>query len=490
MFNIITRITSFILVLCFCAFTVSCGGGKNNSSENSLAGVSEWSGVMSEIISDETSDYISEENSDESFEPTSEEISEETSEEISGEISEEMSELTSEETSSETSEETSELISEETSSEISDETSEESSKDTSEESSKEDWTNKGVTYFKDTGKCTYTTVYSPKTKDTVTYKNNGIYLYNTEFRMSDELESEFLALFESFENPQSITVREMNTEFVFSYNPNKRIACASAIKAPFSLFVTKCIEQGLVSWDERLVYEEKYDYFTGSGVIQESYEYGTKFSVKRLYELMLYVSDNIAYLMLKDRFGGASKFNDAINALGCKDIIDWGNWGNLTSYEMALVWREIYYYTQSGSSQSKKLYKELDRALYNELEKGIKNKDNLHKSGWSANGYNDAGIFFDGELVYSVAVMTGRKELTDKRNATHLIKVAKLIDKLMAEYKEYTENPSEDDNTSSEDTEIPSEDTSFSQDVENTSQDSELPSQDVETSTDDIPTQE
>jgi glycosyltransferase involved in cell wall biosynthesis len=311
-----------------------------------------------------------------------------------------------------------------------------------------------------------------------------------------ELEAEFLALFESFENPQSITVREMNTEFVFAYNPNKRIACASAIKAPFSLFITKCIEQGLVSWDERLVYEKKYDYFTGSGVIQESYDYGTKFSVKRLYELMLYVSDNIAYLMLKDRFGGASKFNDAINALGCNDIIDWGNWGNLTSYEMALVWREIYYYTQSGSSQSKKLYKELDRALYNELEKGIKNKDNLHKSGWSANGYNDAGVFFDGELVYSVAVMTGRKELTDKRNATHLIKVAKLIDKLMAEYKEYTEALTEDDNTSSkdveyssEDVEASSEDVFVSQDVE-TSMDSELSSQDVETATDDAPTQE
>jgi D-alanyl-D-alanine carboxypeptidase len=255
------------------------------------------------------------------------------------------------------------------------------------------------------------------------------------------------------------------------------------------LFITKCIEQGLVSWDERLVYEKKYDYFTGSGVIQESYDYGTKFSVKRLYELMLYVSDNIAYLMLKDRFGGASKFNDAINALGCNDIIDWGNWGNLTSYEMALVWREIYYYTQSGSSQSKKLYKELDRALYNELEKGIKNKDNLHKSGWSANGYNDAGVFFDGELVYSVAVMTGRKELTDKRNATHLIKVAKLIDKLMAEYKEYTEALTEDDNTSSEDVEDSSEDVFVSQDVE-TSMDSELSSQDVETSTDDAPTQE
>ena len=64
-----------------------------------------------------------------------------------------------------------------------------------------------------------------------------------------------------------------------------------------------------------LVYEKKYDYFEGSGVIQPNYEYGTKFSVKRLYELMLYVSDNIAYLMLKDRFGGAAKFNDAMNAL-------------------------------------------------------------------------------------------------------------------------------------------------------------------------------
>ncbi len=400
MHNRLTKALALILVFCFCLSLVSC------TDENRTE-----SGEMSAV------------SSEESFEASSE-VSIEASSEVSIEASSEVSI----EASSEASFEESSEVSFEESSEV------------SVEESSEDWSNKGVTYFEDTGKCTYTTVYSPKTNDKVTYQNNGIYLYNTDFRMSSELEEEFLKLFSSFENAQSITVREMNTEFVFAYQPNKRIACASAIKAPFSLFVAKCVEQGLVSWSEKLVYEEKYDYFEGSGVIQSNYDYGTKFSVKRLYELMLYVSDNIAYLMLKDRFGGASKFNDAVNAIGCKDIIDWGNWGNLTSYEMALVWREIYHYTQSGSEESKKLYNELDRALYNELEKGIKGKDNLHKSGWSSKAYNDAGLFFDGEQVYSVAVMTGRKSLSDSRNATQVIEVSKLINKLMAEYKVYCES--------------------------------------------------
>ncbi len=410
------RIIAFLLVLSTCLPFYACTFETESNVETSEESTREIYEEPSEIISEESHGILSEESSEESFVECSEVSLEESIEESSDFISEEISEESIEESSVDISET------------VSEETSEESS---------EDWTNQGTTYFEETGKCTYTTVYSPKTNDKVTYEKSGIYLYNTEFRMSPELEAEFLTLFSSFENPQSVTVREINSEFVFSYNPNKRIACASAIKAPFGLFAAKCVEQGLVSWEERLVYEEKYDYFTGSGVIQENFEYGTQFSVKRLFELMLYISDNIAYLMLKDRFGGATPFNDSMNALGCKDIIDWGNWGKLTSYEMALVWREIYHYTKSGSPESKKLYKELDRALYNELEKGIQGKENLHKSGWSANGYNDAGIFFDGEQTYVVAVMTGRKELTDGRNKTQLVKISKLIDKLIVEYNEF-----------------------------------------------------
>lgn len=429
MFSKAGRTIALILIFCLCLPLASCGeGGESSSLASSKA----------ESV-EEVSEFSSNEGSLEEISENSAVDFSENTEENSSEISSESVEAASEESFEEGIEQPSEEISEESTEHPSEQPSEEISTEASEESSDE-WQTNEKTYFEETGKCTYTTVYSPKTKDEASYKNNGIVLYNTDFRMSSELEKEFLTLFESFENPQSITVREMNTEFVFSYNPNTRIACASAIKAPFSLFATKCIEQGLVSWNEKLVYEKKYDYFEGSGVIQESYDYGTKFSVKRLYELMLYVSDNIAYLMLKDRFGGASKFNDAMNVLGCKDIIDWGNWGKLTSYEMALVWREIYHYIQSGSSESQKLYKELDRALYNELEKGITGKENLHKSGWSSNGYNDAGLFYDGDLVYSVAVMTGRKSLTDNRNSTHLIKVSKLINKLMEEYKIYCDS--------------------------------------------------
>ena len=457
--SLFQKIISLFLIFCFCLPLASCNGNENVSKEV-LSGEMSFSSMVESDISkgsekENSGSFEASENADISESTQNSEnmeLSENTqnsengesvdySENIDNSESSEIIESSETSETSETSDNSDNSDNNESSVEYSSENSSSESSEinseSSSESSKENWGKKEATYFEDTGKCTYTTIYSPETEDKITYENNGLCLYNTEFRMSPELEDEFMKLFASFENPQSITVREMNSEFVFAYNPNKRIACASAIKAPFSLFITKAIEQGIVSWNEKLTYEKKYDYFEGSGVIQPNYEYGTKFSVKRLYELMLYVSDNIAYLMLKDRFGGASRFNDAMNAIGCKDIITSGNWGKLTSYEMALVWREIYFYTKNGSSPSKKLYTELDKALYNELEKGITGKENLHKSGWSANGYNDAGIFFDGEQAYSVAVMTGRTSLTDGRNATHLRKVAKLINKLMAEYKTY-----------------------------------------------------
>ena len=428
---------SIVLILALCIPFCSCGGSSSDDSASGEFSVD----IVSDASNDGKTSVDASADGDNSVDSSVDgETSVDTSSDGDTSVDTSVNEDISVDTSadSDTSVETSvdDDISVDTSadSDNSVETSD-NSQNTSEENL--NWTPE-VTYYADTGKCTYNTIYSPVVNDNITYSNNGINLYNTDFRMSKELESAFLTLFGSFSKPQSVTVREIGTEFVFSYCPDTRIACASAIKGPFSLFLTKCLEQGLVSWNEKLEYAEKYDYFVGSGVIQENYPYGTKFSVKRLYELMLNVSDNIAYLMLKDRVKGAKYFNDMVNSLGCADIISSGNWGHLTSYEMALIWREIYHYvTVSKSTYAEKLYKELYNAKYNELWKAIPRCENLHKSGWSANGYNDAGVLFDGEQNYVVAIMTGRTKLNDSENARHLTKIAKLVDKLMIEYNAY-----------------------------------------------------
>ncbi len=281
-------------------------------------------------------------------------------------------------------------------------------------------------------------IYGPSMPYDLVWESDGLEMYNTDFRMSDELAQQFKDQIGSFANPQSIMLIELDTNMAFCYSEDTKIATASSIKGPLGLYVNKCIDAGLISWDTYKAYQSRHFQANSTGKIK-NYDYGTTFSVKTLMDYMIRISDNQAYLMLKEMVG-ASNFNHMMETLGCSTIIRPGhNWGEITAKEMAAAWREIYYYSLESDSGAE-LFDRYMHAQYNYIWRSIPQYEAAHKSGWSGKAFNDAGVVFADGHEYVLVVLCGRSGVYDPKSQQQFTAITRLLAKLMVEYNTYKED--------------------------------------------------
>ena len=220
----------------------------------------------------------------------------------------------------------------------------------------------------------------------------------------------------------------------FGYNPDIKYSCASSIKAPFSLYCYKQIENGNNTFDEIVLYNSNY-YSTGTGIIKSSNK--KQFTIEELLFNTIYHSDNIAYGMLYDYFG-TEGYNKMMDELGCSYLKLGTNsqWGFASPREMVLVWQEIYRY--KDTEIGKKFFDTLLDAKYNFLKDSLPDYTIAHKSGWSQRGYNDHGVVF-GDTPYIISIMLPNPE--DKDNYQAVFKeITILCNEIMNEYNLYLEN--------------------------------------------------
>ncbi|MBQ7646198.1 MAG: serine hydrolase, partial [Clostridia bacterium] len=162
------------------------------------------------------------------------------------------------------------------------------------------------------------------------------------------------------------------------------------------------------------------------------------YNVKRLEYLMIHYSDNAGYFMLSSVTGGRDGLNAMVKDLGCDEIIVGSPyWGRLTSREMGLVWREIYYYGQSGTAGGTRVYELFRKAKYNDLHSYM-GYEVVHKSGWGNKSLNDAGIVYYKDRHFVAVVFVERVDARDEDSAKgQFKKVCKFLVKVMKEYKAY-----------------------------------------------------
>ena len=278
-------------------------------------------------------------------------------------------------------------------------------------------------------------VYAPSVEYELVWESDELELYNTEFRMSEALAQKLKNQINAFANAQSIMLIELDTNMAFAYSKDTKIATASSIKGPVGLYVNKCIDAGLITWDTYKTYQPRHFQEHSTGQVQ-NYSYGTAFSVETLMDYMIRISDNQAYLMLKELVG-AKNFNYMMETLGCSQIIpDGSNWGYITAEEMAAAWREIYYYSLSGESGAG-LFDRYMHAAYNYIWRSIPQYEAAHKSGWSGKAFNDAGVVFADGHEYVLVVLCGRSGVEDPRSQIQFTAITKLLAELMVEYNAY-----------------------------------------------------
>ena len=268
--------------------------------------------------------------------------------------------------------------------------------------------------------------------DDIALSNKGVSVYNSDFEISDKLQTKINNYIKKFNGDSSFIAINLKDGMSFGYNIDKSYQTASTIKVAFALFCFKEIENGNGSFQETKVYESRFKR-DGSGILKDK-KVGTSYTIKDLIYYTLNYSDNIAYYMIHDRFY-SDKYNDFLKELGCNQLYlkNGAKWGYIDARSMALVWQEIYKY-KDESEYGKILFDILTNAEYNYMEQGMDKYESAHKSGWTQRETHDSGIVFANDDYIVVTLQNNNGNYSAKQQ---LINVCGCIEDVIEEYDIY-----------------------------------------------------
>lgn len=249
----------------------------------------------------------------------------------------------------------------------------------------------------------------------------------TDFNISDELSQKIEMTIKKYPRKNGFYVETADGDLKFGYNENVVIFGASSVKSPYALYCYNEIENGNGSLEETKKYEARFTH-GGTGNMKNTATVGKNYTLKYLLYESIYSSDNIAYLMLQDRFG-RDGYNKMLDQIGCETskLSPYRNWIDTTPKELVTIWREIYNYTRNNNGE---FYYSLDTARNNILDECV-TSNTIHKGGWTDNAYNESGIIY-GENPYIITIMTnsGGNSIDQK----YVRDIIKLSDEIVKEY--------------------------------------------------------
>lgn len=172
----------------------------------------------------------------------------------------------------------------------------------------------------------------------------------------------------------------------YEYNANQKINGACTIKAAFAKYVLEtCEKKGIDIWSTYITFQSWHDNM-GSGNIILYGKHGYKYSIGYLVNVLLTVSDNVAYNMLLDMFP-LKDFYQHLASIGGED--DGKQWGAASVAQRRNEWLDIYKYVNSGSKYSQTLRKNITNTLYAYIPQGMVSRHNyMHKSGWTEDSFD------------------------------------------------------------------------------------------------------
>lgn len=201
----------------------------------------------------------------------------------------------------------------------------------------------------------------------------------------------------------TLEYRDLVTGDTFQINGKTPNRAASTIKLPLALYIMEQADKGKINLNQKLKYKS-YHYYSGSGVIQKD-RVGTTYTIRDLVKKAMIYSDNIAFIMLKERVGQRN-FIKYMKSVGGQYA--YPNGQNLTSANDLTIYAKRLYQFSEKSALGKELVGYLKRTVYNTtIPRGIKGTAVAHKVGMIPMDriYNDAAIVYD-KNPYVLAIMT------------------------------------------------------------------------------------
>jgi beta-lactamase class A len=208
----------------------------------------------------------------------------------------------------------------------------------------------------------------------------------------------------------------------FGINESEEFMAASTFKIPLNLYVYKKIKEGKINPEGTLKYL-KSDYEGGAGIIQTQ-AFGTKYTVRRLSELSVVKSDNVATNMLI-RFVDKINVKNFMRSMGGTVV---SNTKNISCpKDMALYMKNVYDFYKADDILGKELMNnfknvELHDRLPALLPKGV---EVAHKTGNLVGVVNDIGIVF-AKKPYILVVMS-KDVVSDEESNKIIANISKKV---------------------------------------------------------------
>ncbi|WP_026692816.1 serine hydrolase [Peribacillus kribbensis] len=201
----------------------------------------------------------------------------------------------------------------------------------------------------------------------------------------------------------TLKYRNLATGETLSISSSKTARAASTIKLPLALYIVELADQHKINLSEKLTYQKRH-YYGGSGVIQKA-KVGTRYTIKDLLQKAMVHSDNIAFIMLREKVG-KQNFIKYMKSIGGTNA--YPNNQNLTSPDDLIIYTGRLYKLAETSSLAQQLVEWLKHTDYNTtIPKGIPGVQTAHKVGMIPDEkiYNDTGIVYQ-QMPYALSIMT------------------------------------------------------------------------------------
>ncbi|SET22817.1 beta-lactamase class A [Oceanobacillus limi] len=223
---------------------------------------------------------------------------------------------------------------------------------------------------------------------------------------------EMIAFIEEQPGTMSFYYENINTGYKMYYNPEKVYGAASTVKMPMALYVMEQAAKGNVDLNEVKAYEGRH-YSGGTGIIQYE-DVGSEYTIKEIVENAMIHSDNVAYIMLLDRFGRGNLI-DFMHELGGKYA--YPDMQNVTTAKDMGMYSKALYEFSNEEELGAELVEILKNTEFNDaIPAGVPDLEVAHKIGYITNQllFNDVGIVYD-EDPYVLAVTTKGIPFDDQR---------------------------------------------------------------------------
>jgi hypothetical protein len=211
----------------------------------------------------------------------------------------------------------------------------------------------------------------------------------------------------------------------YEYHSTKVRPAASTIKLPLAIYVYELAAKNKINLNEKLTYKNHY-YYGGSGVIQKD-RVGTKYTIRDLLKKSVIHSDNIAFIMLRERVG-KENFTKYAKSIGGKVVYPNGS-NHTTAKDLGGYLKYLWEFTKEYPVYGEELIQLLKTTDYQETVAPSVNPGQVaHKVGYIPMSliYNDAAIVFDSQ-PYILVIMT--QGISVKKDVQFIASLAEVIQK-------------------------------------------------------------